>query len=60
MIFPFVMRMRAPDDVGWRPPNETIVPFLVASSTSLSIASISAAGGGPDAARFSEPLTIIM
>ena len=22
MSFPFVMRMRTPDDVGWRPPNE--------------------------------------
>src|SRR5438105_7006049 len=51
MIFPFAMRMRAHVDGGLKPPNETILPCLTASSQSVPIASTSAAGGGPDSAK---------
>ena len=58
--FPLLLRIRAPSDVGLRPPNDTNLPLFVSSSISLSMASPSEAGGGPDAAKFSGPFTIIM
>ena len=56
---PPVNRTLAPFDVCCRPPIETIFPAFAASSPSLSIAFINSMGGGPEAAKFSSPFTII-
>src|ERR1700692_3156962 len=56
---PPVSRSRAPAALGMRPPVSTNTPALVASSPSLSIASISAFGGGPSG-EFSVVLTMFM
>jgi hypothetical protein len=59
-IFPPLIRTVAPFELCCRPPIETIFPALAASSPSFPISSINSIGGGPEAAKFSSPFTIIM
>src|SRR5260370_7115254 len=57
VTFPLERRTRAPSAVGPSPPPPIMLPALLASSLSLSMASISSLGGWP---KRSADLTIIM
>src|SRR5579864_4240002 len=57
VTFPLERRTRAPSAVGPSPPPPIMLPVLLASSLSLSMASISSLGGWP---KRSADLTIIM